>query len=318
MKIAVLDDYTSDARNMADWARLGSDITFFTEAIPEHALQETLIGFDVICLMRERTAFPAALIEALPNLKLIVTTGPRNAAIDVAAAKARGIPVSGTTSRKTTTSELAMTMILALSRGLVPEAASLAAGGWQKRLGRDLNGLTLGLIGLGNIGSQMATIGRAFGMTPIAWSQNLTVEKAEASGVGFRPSLNALMADADAVSVHLVLSERSKGLIGRAAFQAMRPDGVFVNTSRGPIADTAALLDVMRARPDMKAGLDVFDTEPVPAENPILDRALIASGQLLLTPHLGYTTQATFEVFYRETVESVAAWIAGNPIRLIG
>ena len=318
MKIAVLDDYTNDAREMADWGSLGSEITVFTEVIPASDLPQVLAPFDVVCLMRERTGFGKALIDALPNLKLIVTTGPRNAAIDVAAATARGIPVSGTPSRKTTTSELAMLMILALSRGLVSEAASLTGGGWQKKLGRDLHGLTLGLIGLGNIGTQMAALGRAFGMEPIAWSQNLTPEKAESLGVGYRPDLNSLMTDADAVTVHLVLSDRSQGLVGRSAFESMRPDGLFINTSRGPIIDSDALLDVLRARPDMKAGLDVFDIEPVPAGSPLVDQALIANGQLLLTPHLGYTTQATFALFHQETVKSIAAWVAGTPIRLLG
>ncbi len=315
MKIAVLDDYAGVAKGLADWDSLGAEVTFFHDAIGDPAAR--LAPFEVICLMRERTPMPAALIEALPKLGLIVTSGPRNAAIDLDAARARGIPVSGTGSRKTTTSELAMLLILALSRRLVPEASHMARHGWQQGMGRDLAGQTLGLIGLGNIGAQMAALGRGFGMDVIAWSQNLTDARAAEVGVRRVPELESLMGQADVVSVHLVLSERSRGLIGAAAFAASKPGQIFVNTARGPIVQTDALLAGLRAGRPQAAGLDVFDAEPLPMDDPLRDAALIAEGRLLLTPHLGYTTEATFRRFYREMVEDIAAWQAGAPIRLL-
>jgi phosphoglycerate dehydrogenase-like enzyme len=316
LRIAVLDDYAGVALQMADWPSLGAEVSVFRDTLTdEDALAARLAPFDVICLMRERTPMPASLIARLPALKLIVTSGPRNLSIDLAAAKARGITVCGTDSRKTTTSELAMLLILALARGLMPEAASMRSGGWQISIGRDLHGLTLGLVGLGNIGAQMAALGRAFGMEVIAWSRNLTQARCAELGVGYRAELTALMADADAVSIHLVLSERTTGLIGAEALTAMKPDGILVNTSRGPIIDDAALLAALRAEPGRRAGLDVFDIEPLPASHPLRDTALIDAGRLLLTPHLGYVTEATWRLFYNQTVEAIAAWAAGAPIR---
>ena len=315
MKIAVLDDYAAASQDLADWSGLG-EVTVFTDTLKDEAvLIERLKPFDVLCVMRERTPLPARLIDALPQLKLIVTTGPRNHSIELAAAKARGIPVSGTEARRTSTSELAMTLLQALNRRLLPESASLARGGWQTGLGRDLAGLTLGLVGLGSIGAQMVTLGRAFGMKIAAWSQNLTDERCAELGVRRCASLSELMAASDCVSVHLVLSERSRGLIGAEALAAMRPDAVIVNTSRGPIIDTDALLDGLRARRPAKAGLDVFEEEPLPQGHPLLDRDLIESGRLLLTPHLGYATEAGFRLFYEQTVEAIRAWQAGAPIR---
>ena len=318
MKIAILDDYANAACGMADWDSLNAEITVFVDTITDpRALQERLAPFDILCLMRERTPLTTDLIAALPNLKLIVTSGPRNAAIDLAAAAARGIPVSGTQSRKTTTSELAMLLILALNRRLIPEVANMAINGWQETIGRDLSGLTLGLIGLGNIGAQMATLGRAFGMDIIAWSQNLTADRAAQVGAERMDSLPALMARADVVSVHLVLSDRSKGLVGAEAFAAAKPGQVFINTSRGPVVDTAALLAGLRQSKPHAAGLDVYDEEPLPMDHPLRDQTLIDQGRLLLAPHLGYTTQAAFKLFYEQTVESIAAWAAGTPIRLL-
>lgn len=317
MKIAILDDYANVSQSLADWSGLG-EVTVFTEPLggPE-AVIAALAPFDVVCVMRERTPLPEQVIAALPKLRLIVTTGLRNLSIDLDAARARGIPVCGTESRKTTTSELAMGMILALNRRLIPEAASLNAGGWQIGLGRDLAGLTLGLVGLGSIGAQMATIGRAFGMETAAWSANLTEERCAELGVTRHDTLEGLMGAADVVSVHMVLSQRTRGLIGADAFAAMRPGAVFVNTSRGPIVDTPALLVGLRAGRPAMAGLDVFDTEPLPADDPIRDRDLIDSGRLLLTPHLGYTTEATFRTFYGQTVEAIRAWQAGAPVRVL-
>lgn len=317
MKIAILDDYAGVAHEMADWSGLG-EITVFRDTVTDRAaLIERLRPFDILCVMRERTPLPAEVIEALPNLKLIVTTGARNAAIAGAAARARGIDVSSTPGRKTTTSELAMTLILSLSRRIMPESSSLASGGWQVGLGRDLHGLTLGLIGLGSIGEQMVGLGRAFGMEICAWSQNLTQERCDELGVRRCESLEALMGSSDVASVHLVLSDRSRGLIGERAFAAAKPGLVFVNTSRGPIVDSKALIAGLRAGRPAMAGLDVFDVEPLPAGDPVRDEALIAEGRLLLTPHLGYATQATWRVFYGETVAAIKAWRAGSPIRVI-
>lgn len=317
MKIAILDDYTNQALTLADWSGLGA-ITVYADTLADHdALVARLLPYDAICVMRERTPLPASLLQALPNLRLVVTTGPRNASIDLAAATALGITVCGTESRKTTTSELAVLMMLALNRRLLPEVTSLNKGHWQSGLGRDLAGLRLGLIGLGNIGAQMAGFGRAFGMEVSAWSNNLTQSRCDDLGVGRAESLPALMAVSDVVSVHLVLSDRSHGLIDAAAFAAMKPGAVFLNTSRGPIHDTAALLAGLRRGFPAMAGVDVFDLEPLPADDPLRDADLISSGRLLLTPHLGYTTEATFRLFYTQTVEALRAYQSGAPIRVL-
>ncbi len=314
MKIAVLDDYALASPRLADWSGLG-DVTVFQDTITGTDLVGRLRPFDVICLMRERTPMGADLIAQLPNLRLIVTSGPRNASIDLPAARAAGITVCGTQSRKTTTSELTTLMMLALNRRLLPEAANLSAGGWQSGLGRDVAGLTLGLIGLGNIGAQMAVIGKALGMDIVAWSPNLTQARCTELGVARAESLTDLMARADVASVHMVLSDRSRGLVDAAAFAAAKQGQVFINTSRGALVDTGALLDGLRAGKPAMAGLDVFDVEPLPLDDPLRDPDLIASGQLLLTPHLGYTTEATFRLFYTQTVEAIRAYQAGTPIR---
>ena len=314
MKIAVLDDYALASPRLADWSELG-DVTVFQDTITGTDLVGRLLPFDVICLMRERTPMGADLIAQLPNLRLIVTSGPRNASIDLPAARAAGITVCGTQSRKTTTSELTTLMMLALNRRLLPEAANLSAGGWQSGLGRDVAGLTLGLIGLGNIGAQMAVIGKALGMDIVAWSPNLTHARCTELGVARAENLTDLMARADVASVHMVLSDRSRGLVDAAAFAAAKQGQVFINTSRGALVDTRALLDGLRAGKPAMAGLDVFDVEPLPLDDPLRDADLIASGQLLLTPHLGYTTEATFRLFYTQTVEAIRAYQAGTPIR---
>ncbi|GGL63539.1 D-2-hydroxyacid dehydrogenase family protein [Wenxinia marina] len=311
MKVAVLDDYAGAALRLADWSEL--DVTVFDAPLTDPAAQ--LRGFEAVCLMRERTPFPAELIEALPDLRLIVTSGPRNAAIDLAAAEARGIVVSGTMSRKTTTSELALLMILALNRRLVPEMRAMERDGWQSGLGRDLAGLTLGVIGLGAIGGQLAALGRALGMEVVAWSQNLDDDRAEEVGVRRAETLAELLATADVASIHLVLSDRTRGLVDAAALEHAKPGLCLVNTSRGPIVEAAALLDWLRRDPAATAGLDVFDVEPLPMDHPLRDATLTGEGRLLLTPHLGYTTEETFRLFYRQTVEAVRAFADGEPIR---
>ncbi len=317
MAIAILDDYSGAALRLADWSGLG-EITVFSDTISDHAaLVARLMPFEVICLMRERTPMPAALIEALPNLRLIVTSGPKNAAIDLAAAKAQGITVCGTESRKTTTSELSVLMMLALNRRLLPEVASLNAGGWQAGLGRDVAGLTLGLVGLGNIGAQMAVLGKALGMEIAAWSQNLSDERCESLGVRKMASLGELLAVTDVASVHLILSERTTGLIDRAGLASAKTGLVLINTSRGPIIDSAAVLDWLRRDLTAKAGLDVFDSEPLPQDDPLRADDLISEGRLLLTPHLGYSVEATFRLFYTQTAEAIRAWLRGSPTRII-
>lgn len=317
MKIAVLDDYQDVARRSADWSRVGGEVVVFEDRASGRALVERLRPFDVVCLMRERTPMPAEVIEALPNLKLIVTTGRRNASIDLAAAARRGIPVSGTESHKPPPAHLAMTLILAASRGLAREALSMRDGGWQRGLGRDVHGLTLGLIGLGRLGAHVAALARPFGMRIVAWSRSLTDERAAAAGAARMPSLRALLAESDVVSIHAVLSPDSRGLIDADALAAMKPDALLVNTSRGPIVDWRALLDGLRAGRPGAAALDVYDEEPLPADHPLRDAALIDAGKLLLVPHIGYVVEQTYRLFYRQTVEAVEAWRAGRPVRLL-
>lgn len=317
MKIAILDDYAGVALDYGDWDGLGT-VSVFRDTLPMgDALIARLRPFDVICVMRERTPMPAKLITALPNLKLIVSSGPRNASIDLNAARQAGITVCGTQSRKTTTSELTLLMMLALNRQLLPNVSALQAGGWQGPQGRDLAGLTLGLVGLGNIGAQMATLAQGLGMTVCAWSQNLTDARAAECRVQRMETLDDLLAASDVVSLHLVLSDRTRGLFGAAQFAAMKPGAVFLNTSRAGLVDTDALLAGLRAGRPAAAGLDVFDLEPLPGDDPLRDHDLMAQGRLLLTPHLGYATEATMRLFYAQISDAVRAWQAGAPIRLM-
>ena len=317
VKIAVLDDYQRYANRFADWGELAEGVTVFDRKIPEDELADVLAPFDVICAMRERTPLPGSLIAALPNLKLIVTTGLRNASIDVEAARARGIPVCGTQSRAAATSHLAMTLILMATRGVYPAVRAVAGGGWASEAGRDLDGLVLGLVGLGRLGAAVAALARPFGVDLVAWSENLTEARAAEVGVRRAATLEDLLAQADIVSIHMVLSERTHHLIGRTELERMKPDAVLVNTSRGPIVDTSALLDALRAGQIGCSAIDVYDEEPLPAHSPFRDGDLIKSGRLLPTPHIGYGALATYEVMYRQTAENVRAWVAGSPIRVI-
>ena len=317
MKIVVLDDYQGHSGRFADWGDLADGVTVMRDTIRGDDLVETLAPFDVICAMRERTPLPGNLIAQLPNLKLIVTTGMRNASIDLAAARARGIVVCGTSSRTTATSHLAMTLILAATRKLCLNARSMETGGWQVEAGRDLDDLTLGLIGLGRLGAAVAELARPFGVELIAWSENLTDERCAEVGVDRAGSLSDLLARSDVASVHLVLSDRTRALVGAEALAAMKPDAVLVNTSRGPLIDEAALLDALRAGRPGCAALDVFDFEPLPADHPIRDAELIRAGKLLLTPHIGYGALGTYETMYRETAEDVRAWAGNDPIRVL-
>ncbi|MGH6919420.1 MAG: D-2-hydroxyacid dehydrogenase family protein [Geminicoccaceae bacterium] len=313
-RVAILDDYQKVAASSADWTALpeGVEPTFFHDHLAElDRLALRLEPFEIIGIMRERTPFPGALLERLPNLRLLITTGPRNASIDVAAAQRRGVTVCGTRSSGHATAELAMALILALARGLLAETASMRAGGWQVGLGRDLAGAVLGVVGLGRLGSRVARLGQAFGMTTIAWSQNLT--EAAAAEVGVRRADKAeLFRSADFVSVHLQLSPRTRGLIGAADLDLMQPDAYLINTSRGPIVDEDALVDALQAGRIGGAALDVYDREPLPK-----DHRLRRIPNLLLTPHIGYVTRETYALFYRDMVEGIAAFLAGQPQRVI-
>jgi phosphoglycerate dehydrogenase-like enzyme len=317
MKIAVLDDYQGYSRRFADWGALAGGVTVFQEKIPPGDLVERLAPFDVICVMRERTPIPATLIAALPRLKLIVTTGHRNAAIDVEAARARGIPVCGTDSRTPATAHLAMTLILAATRRLYPAVRAVAGGGWTAEAGRDLDGLTLGLVGLGRMGTAVAALARPFGVDLLGWSPNLTDARADAAGVRRAPSLGELLVQADIVSLHIVLSPRTRHLIGRDELALMKPDAVLVNTSRGGIVDGAALLSALRAGRPGAAAVDVYEEEPLDPAAPFRDVELIESGRLLPTPHIGYGALATYELMYRQSAENVRAWASGSPIRTL-
>jgi phosphoglycerate dehydrogenase-like enzyme len=314
MKIAVLDDYLKIARKLADWDRLpsGSELTIFREPIGDlDDLAAMLAPFDVICAMRERTPIGADLIARLPNLKLIVTTGMKNASIDVEAAKARGIVVSGTPTGGHAAAELTFALIMALARGLYREAESMRNGGWQAGLGRDLKGATLGLLGPGRLGSQVGRFGLAFGMKLIAWSQNLTRERATEVGAEYVSKAD-LFRRSDFIAILLRLSPRTVGLVGKAEIALMKPDAFLVNASRGPIVDNDALVAALKAGSIAGAALDVYDVEPLPADSP-----LRRVENLLLTPHIGYATRNSFETFYPDTLEAVLAFIAGKPIRLV-
>jgi len=311
MRIAILDDYQNVALELADWS--GLETTVFSDHIDdEAALAARLAPFEAICLMRERTGFPRSLIEKLPNLRLLVTAGMYNAAIDLDAARDHGIVVSGTGAPAAQgTAELTLAMILALARGLTGEAQSLRDGGWQRRLGRNIAGQTLGIVGLGKLGGEVARLAQAFNMNVIAWSQNLTDARAAEVGVE-RVSRDALFARSDFVSVHLVLSDRSRGLIGTADFAQMNGTAYFINTSRGPIVDSDALLEALENNRIAGAGIDVYDVEPLPAASPW--RRL---GNVLATPHIGFVTRQTYETWYPQMVEDVRAYAAGAPIRPI-
>ncbi len=318
MKIAILDDWSDTALGMADWDSLGADITVFTAPFADQAaVIAALQPFDVVCLMRERTAFPADVIAALPALRLIVTTGPRNLSIDMTAARARGVTVCGTRGRKTTTSELTLALMLAQSRCVIDEAARLAAGGFQGAPGRDLAGLRLGIVGLGSIGLQMAAIVRLLGMEVAAWSPNLTPDRCAAAGVTLAPSLTALAAGSDVMTLHMVLSDRTRGLISADAFAALPAGALFLNTSRAGLLDRDALFAWLRHDPTARAGIDVFEAEPLPADDPWRAALQEFGPRLLLTPHLGYVTDATWRLFYQDTVDAIAGFAAGTPIRLL-
>ncbi|CCG04315.1 D-2-hydroxyacid dehydrogenase family protein [Blastococcus saxobsidens] len=314
-RIAVLDDYQSAAAEFSDWSQLpeAAEVVEFHDSVADpEAVVARLQSFDVVVAMRERTRFSREVLERLPDLRLLVTTGMRNKSIDVAAATELGITVCGTASQAASTAELTWALILASLRHLPQEDAAMRAGAWQQTVGGDLEGATLGVIGLGRLGSRVARIGGAFGMDVVAWSQNLTDERAAEVGAR-RVERDELFATSDVVTIHLLLSKRTRGLIGADDLALMKHTAVLVNTSRGPIIDEAALIDVLRRGAIAGAGIDVYDEEPLPRSHPLRELR-----RAVLTPHLGYVTRGTYELFYREAVEDVAAFLRGEPIRVLG
>ena len=313
-RVAILDDYQNVARRMADWASLpaGTEVVVFADHLSgTDAVAKRLADFDVVVAMRERTPFPRALLERLPKLKLLVTTGMRNASIDVAAAIERGITVCGTAGLPYPTAELTWGLILGLFRRIPTEDRATREGRWQVSCGLGLNGKTLGVIGLGGLGSRVAKIGRAFEMDVIAWSQNLTAARATEVGATL-VTKDELLARSDVVSVHLVLGDRTRGLLGARELARMKPTAYLVNTSRGPIVDETALVDAVRKGTIAGAGLDVYDEEPLPLDHPLRNLP-----NTVITPHLGYVTEEGYKIFYGHALEDVKGWLAGQAVRVL-
>ena len=307
MQVAILDDYQNVALSMADWSDVAvrAEITVFTDHLADQdAVVERLAPFDVVCVMRERTPLPRSVIERLPRLKMIASTGPFNASIDVAAAEKHGIYVSTTGGYVESTVELTWALILATARRIVDECLSVRDGGWQTSVGRQLGGTVLGVLGLGRIGSRGARVGAAFGMDVVAWSTNLTPEAAEESGATYL-SKDEFFSRADVLTIHLVLGERTRGLVGAAELGLMKPTALLINTSRGPIVDESALIDALRSQRLGGAGLDVFDTEPLPAGHPL--RLL---DTVTATPHIGYVADRVYRTFYGEAAGKIARWLS--------
>jgi phosphoglycerate dehydrogenase-like enzyme len=305
-KIAVLDDYQNVALENADWSVLRdqADIAVFQDHLADSdAVIERLLPFDVACVMRERSPLPRKVIERLPNLKLIASTGPGNPSIDMSAASDHGIAVVHTGYRSDPTIEFTWALILASARHVVAESNSVRSGGWQQTVGTDLGGKTLGVLGLGRVGSQVARIGSAFGMNLIAWSQNMTREAAKAAGA-ILVSKEELFEQADILSIHVVLSSRTRGLVGAAELEKMKLTARLINTSRGPIVDEQALINVLKYKRIAGAAIDVFDTEPLPPNHPF--RTL---DNLLATPHIAYVSRGLYQTFYEDTVSNIQKWL---------
>jgi phosphoglycerate dehydrogenase-like enzyme len=307
VRCVILDDYQDVARSCADWSALeGVTVEAVHEHVSDHDRLVEIVGdAEILVVMRERTPLPASLLERLPGLRLVVSTGRRNASIDLVAAERLGIEVANTSSQVTPPGELTWALILGLARHLAPENAAFHTDGpWQSTVGRDLSGSTLGLVGLGRIGGHVARVGLAFGMDVVAWSPHLTEERAAEAGVRLAPSLRDLMAESDWVSVHLVLSDSTRGIVGPDEIAAMRPSAYLVNTSRSGLVDTDALVAALEEGRIAGAGLDVYDVEPVPAG----DR-LRRLDNVLATPHLGYVTESNYRTFYAEAVEAIVRFV---------
>ena len=317
LRCAVLDDYQDVALTLADWSVLDGAVDVRTHGLPfrsEDEVVEAIGDCEIIVAMRERTPFPASLLARLPRLRLLITSGMRNASIDLSAAAQHGVTVCGTGSNTEPPVELTWALILGLARNVVAESTAMRAGGpWQSTLGTDLHGRRLGLLGLGKIGTRVARIGQAFGMDVVAWSRNLTAERAAEAGVAATATKEELLETSDFVSVHLVLGDRTRGLLDADALRRMRPTGYLVNTSRAAIVDQPALLRALRENWIAGAGLDVFDHEPLAADDPL--RTL---PNVLALPHLGYVTRRNYEGYFQQAVEDITAYLAGTPVRQLG
>jgi D-3-phosphoglycerate dehydrogenase len=313
LRCAILDDYFDITLNLADWSKIADrvDVTVFNQPFASsQAAASALKDFEIILVMRERTPFPRSLFAALPKLKLLITSGMRNAAIDSEAAKEHGVVFCGTQWNRDPTSALTMGLILELTRSIGRENARMHAGEpLQKFIGLEIEGRTLGIIGLGKLGAKVAGLAKAFGMNVIAWSPNLTPERCKEVGVGYATK-QELFANADIITIHVVLSDRSRGLVGRADLARMKPTAFLVNTSRGPIVDETALLETLQQNKIAGAAIDVFSVEPLPTDHPF--RKL---DNLVLTPHLGYVTEEGFRAHYTQMVEGIGGWLKGEPVR---
>lgn len=315
VRAAILDDYQNVAMKFADWSGISKDVEVKVFNAPldgPDAVIKALQGFAIVVGMRERTPFPYKVIEALPDLKLLVTTGARNNSFDIKACAERGVTVCGTGAAGSPTTGIAFGLMLELTRRIGFENARLKAGEpWQVTIGRDLEGLTLGILGLGKLGQRSATVGKAFGMRTIAWSQNLTEEKAKAAGADL-VSKEDLFRNADFITIHLVLSDRSRGLVGAKELGLMKKTSYLINTSRGPIVDEKALIAALQNNAIAGAGLDVFDVEPLPLNHPFRKM-----DNVVITPHLGYVSEQNYRKYFPDIVEDIRAWLDGKPVRVI-
>lgn len=312
-KLAVLDDYQQVAHRLGDWSLLDDvEVTFFQDRVADQGtLVERLAPFDIVVAMRERTPLPAAVIERLPRLRLLVTTGSNNDVVDLDACARRGIPVSCTRYVLPAAAEMAWALILAVARRVVEEDANVRAGVWQTGVGVSLHGKVLGIVGLGKLGTIVARVGHAFGMQTIAWSPNLTAERAADAGA-VAVSKDELFERADVVSIHLRSAPSTKGIVDAEAIGRMKSTAILVNTSRGPVLDQDALTEALAGRAIGGAGLDVFCSEPLPASHPLTDL-----DNVVLTPHIGYVTDDNYRVFFADVVEDVRAFLDGAPVRLL-
>ena len=315
VRAAILDDYQNVAMGFADWSPIAKDVEIKVFNKPFGSQDEAikaLQGFAVVVGMRERTPFPRKVVEALPDLKLLITTGARNNSFDIKACAERGITVCGTGAVGSPTTGIAFGLMLELTRRIGFENARLKAGApWQTTIGRDLEGLTFGILGLGKLGQRSAAVGKAFGMKTIAWSQNLTEEKAKASGADY-VSKDDLFRNADFITIHLVLSDRSRGLVGAKELGLMKKSAYLINTSRGPIVDEKALIALLQSKSIAGAGLDVFDIEPLPLDHPFRKM-----DNVVITPHLGYVSEQNYRKYFSDIVEDIRAWLDGKPVRVI-
>jgi len=314
MRIAILDDYVNAARGVADWRKLDQshDLIVFTEPfLSEQHAADVLADFEIVVGMRERTPFPASLIDRLPKLELLITTGMRNASFDFDAARARGITVCGTRVQSTSTAELAVGLMISIMRDIPGQSRAMREGNWQTRAGRELAGKNIGLLGLGKLGSTVALAAYALGMNVLAWSQNLTSERANQCTARLVDK-DDLFRLSDVVSIHLVLSARTEGLVGAHELGLMKPTAYLINTSRGPIVDEIALIDTLQRRAIAGAAIDVYNAEPLPGDHPLrrLDNAL-------LTPHIGYVTQENLALMYQDAVADIEAYLSGKPQRVL-